>query len=75
MPELPAPLPHGERTVGQLVAETIRLYGDNFWPALPLGIPLALSTQVGIGHGINTQVAVLCLFAPLFSAAYVYGPR
>jgi hypothetical protein len=71
MPELPPPLPHAERTVGQLVAETIRLYGDNFWRALPLGLPLAVSTQVGTGHGINTQIAVLCLFAPVFSAAFV----
>ena len=31
---LPAPLPPAERTVGQLVAETIRAYGDNFWRAL-----------------------------------------
>jgi len=70
-PPLPPPLPHRERTVGQLVAETIRFYGDNFWRALPLGVPLALSTQVILGLGINTQVAVLCLFAPLFSAAFV----
>ena len=73
MPELPPALPHAERTVGQLVAETIRLYGDNFWRALPLGIPLALSTQLSIGRGIDTQVAVLILFAPLFSAAFVYA--
>ena len=43
MPELPPPLPPGERTVMQLVAETIRLYGDNFWRALPLGLPLAVA--------------------------------
>ena len=44
MPELPAALPPAERTVGQLIAETIRAYGDNFWRALPLGIPIAAST-------------------------------
>jgi hypothetical protein len=71
MPELPPPLPPGERTVGQLVAETIRAYGDNFWRALPLGVPLALSWQVILGHQINAQILVLWLFAPLFSAAFV----
>ena len=34
VPELPPPLPPGDRTVGQLVAETIRTYGDHFWRVL-----------------------------------------
>ena len=42
MRELPPPLPPAERTVGQLVGETIRAYGDNFWRSLPLGVPLAV---------------------------------
>jgi hypothetical protein len=37
--ELPAPLPPEERTVGQLVAESLRLYGRRFWPSLALGVP------------------------------------
>ena len=73
MPELPPPLPPAERTVGQLVAETIRLYGDRFWRAVPLGIPLAGATQLGLGRGIDIQIVILCLFAPVFSAAYVYA--
>ncbi len=36
--ELPPPLPHETRTVGQLVAESIRLYGRRFWPSLALGV-------------------------------------
>ena len=32
--QLPPPLPPETRTVGQLVAESVRLYGDNFWPSL-----------------------------------------
>jgi len=40
--ELPPPLPAGERTVGQLVAESIRAYGNQFWRSLALGLPLAL---------------------------------
>jgi hypothetical protein len=39
VPPLPPPLPPAERTVGQLVAESMRLYGRRFWPSLALGIP------------------------------------
>jgi hypothetical protein len=69
--ELPPPLPPGERTVGQLVAETIRAYGDHFWRALPLGVPLALVTQAIVGRSIDAQVVLLVLAAPLLSGAYV----
>src|SRR5205809_4284121 len=42
--ELPPPLPPEKRTVGQLVAESIRLYGRNFWRTLALGLgPAALA--------------------------------
>ena len=75
MPELPAPLPPGERTVGQLIAETIRVYGHHFWRALPLGLPLACSTQVSLGHTVNVQTLVLFAFSPLVAAAYVWACR
>jgi hypothetical protein len=39
VPPLPPPLPPEERTVGQLVAESLRLYGRRFWPSLALGVP------------------------------------
>jgi hypothetical protein len=41
----PAPpaLPPETRTVGQVVAETIRFYGHRFWPSLALGIAPALA--------------------------------
>ena len=48
MPELPPPLPPETRTVGQVIAETIRAYGADFWRALPLGLPLAIADQVSI---------------------------
>ena len=75
MPELPPPLPPGERTVGQLVAETIRAYGHAFWRTLPLGLPLALSTQLSLGHSANTQTVVLFAFTPLVAAAFVAACR
>jgi hypothetical protein len=40
--ELPPPLPPETRTVGQLVAETLKLYGKHFWLALGIGAGPAL---------------------------------
>ena len=39
--ELPPPLPPERRTVGQAVAEAVRLYGARFAKALPLGLVVA----------------------------------
>jgi hypothetical protein len=38
----PEALPPAERTVGQVVAESIRLYGRRFFPSLALGLPAAV---------------------------------
>ncbi len=75
MPELPPPLPPAERTVGQLVAETIRAYGDNFWRALLLGLPIAASTQFSLGYDANVQTLVLLAFSPLIALAYLGAIR
>jgi hypothetical protein len=42
-PDAPA-VPPAERTIGQLVADTIRFYGSRFWPCLALGIGPAIFT-------------------------------
>ena len=68
---LPPPLPHETRTVGQLVAETIRLYGDRFWRALPLGLSVAALDAVAFGLDLNLETLVLWAFAPLVTASYV----
>ena len=73
MPELPAALPHAERTVGQLIAESIRAYGESFWRILPLGLPLALADQLSIRETAGVQMVVYWALAPLFIAAYVYA--
>ena len=39
--ELPQPLPPEERTVGQLVGESLRFYGKRFWASLAVGVPVA----------------------------------
>jgi len=54
---LPPPLPPETRTVGQLVAETIRLYGRRFWPSLALGIPPAVLTVAASGLSRGQQLA------------------
>ena len=46
---LPPPLPPETRTVGQVVAEAIRLYGRRYRIALPLGLPLAAADTLAVG--------------------------
>jgi hypothetical protein len=71
MPELPAALPPSERTVGQLIAETIRAYGNNFWRALPLGIPIAVEAQISLTLSPNGQTIVLLVFSLLIAASFL----
>ena len=68
---LPPPLPPETRPVGQLVAESIRLYGNHFWRVLPLGLALALIDQVSAGRRTASQALILFACAPLLSLAYV----
>jgi hypothetical protein len=69
-PPLPAPLPPETRTVGQLVAETIRLYGERFWASLPLGLPVAAVDQIVIGGTRVEAVVVWCVAGPVLALAY-----
>lgn len=73
--ELPPPLPPAERTVGQLVAETIRAYGARFWVALPLGVPLAVADQLSVHHTVGAQVLIYWAVGPLFVAGFVWACR
>jgi hypothetical protein len=70
----PVALPPAERTVGQLVAESIRFYGDHFWGALWLG--LAPATLAVVGANVSRRTALFLsptLFGALLSATYVYA--
>ena len=70
----PVALPPAERTVGQLVAESIRFYGDHFWRALWLG--LAPATLAVVGANVSRRTALFLsptLFGALLSATYVYA--
>jgi hypothetical protein len=68
----PAALPPAERTVGQLVAESIRIYGERFKRALLLGIAPAVLVIVG-AHVSKVLVLILAptVTAALVSASYV----
>jgi hypothetical protein len=69
---LPDALPPAERTVGQLVAESIRFYGDHFFRALALGVVPALLTVLtaGVPHWLML-VLLPGIGGALLSATYV----
>lgn len=69
---LPPPLPPETRTVGQLVAESLRLYGSRFWVALALGLPVAVAaTTIAALPGLLQLAGALTLGAAAVGAAYV----
>ena len=57
--------------MGQLIAESIRLYGRNFWPALALGLPIALVDQLSAGQALTVATLILWAATPLLTAAYL----
>jgi len=61
--------------VGQLVAETIRLYGQRFLWALPLGLLVAGVNQLTVGADRVTTGLVLVAAAPLFTLAFAYAAQ
>jgi hypothetical protein len=68
---LPAALPPAERTVGQLVAESIRFYGARFWAVLPLGLSFVLLDGVSFHRSVAVQTLLLWACGPVLTAAYV----
>jgi hypothetical protein len=60
------------RTIGQLVADTIRLYGERFWRVLPLGLSVAAVDQAfhGLSRG-QWVVLMVTAGALLMTASYV----
>jgi len=70
--ELPPPLPPETRTVGQVVAETIRTYQRNPWRSLAIGI---LPGLVGVAAAEFTRWEALgfsiLVGAPVFTLSYL----
>jgi hypothetical protein len=68
----PAALPPAERTVGQVVAESIRIYGEHFKQALLLGLAPAVLAVVAANVSRTVSFALApTLSAVLVSASYV----
>jgi hypothetical protein len=70
----PAALPPAERTVGQLVAESIRFYSDNFKDCLWIGLAPA-GLAVLTPHVSRTLAVVIAptLYGSLLSASFAYA--
>jgi hypothetical protein len=68
---LPPPLPPAERTVGQVVAEAIRLYSARWAPSLALGLPIAFIDQASEGRSLDVQTLILWAGTPLLTASFV----
>ncbi|MFL6020396.1 MAG: hypothetical protein ACJ74A_04555 [Gaiellaceae bacterium] len=71
--QLPPPLPPETRTVGQLVAEAIRLYGARFWPSLALGVGPALLLVAATELDGADRFAVVLGLGPITLAASYAG--
>jgi hypothetical protein len=56
---LPPPLPPLTRTVGQLVAETLKIYGEHWKAALVIGLPPALLSALGTGFSREQTLTIL----------------
>jgi hypothetical protein len=70
---LPDALPPETRTIGQVVAEALRLYGKRFWHVLPLGLVVAVADQISQERSLAVRMLVLAASAPFLSAAYAAG--
>lgn len=68
---LPAALPPESRPVGQVIAETIRLYGSRVWVSLPLGLPIAIASPLNFERPKSEQALIFLAIAPLFALAYI----
>jgi len=64
------PLPPVARTVGQVVAEALKLYGSRFWACVGLGFPLALADPLSFERSLEVRIGILVALAPLFTLAY-----
>ena len=71
--ELPPPLPPETRTVGQLVAEALKLYGARFWPSLALGIGPAVVGVADAELDGAARVAIVLGLGPLLLAMSYAG--
>lgn len=65
----PPPLPPETRTVGQLVAETLKLYGEHWQAALLIGLPTALLSAAAVGFDRARMLEVVPFAGALAATA------
>jgi hypothetical protein len=65
----PEALPPETRPVGQLVAETLRLYGRRFWPALALGAGPTVFTLIAALLDGPVAIAFVVVAGPVLLSA------
>jgi hypothetical protein len=70
---VPPPLPPETRTVGQLVAESLRLYAAHFWPSLSLGVGPALLGVAAAELEDPARLVLVLAAGPLVLAASYAG--
>lgn len=70
---LPPPLPPETRTVGQLVAETLKLYGEHWQAALLIGLPAALLSAIATGFDREQTLVVVPFVGALAATASFVG--
>jgi hypothetical protein len=74
--ELPPPLPPETRTVGQLVAESVRLYGARFWASVALGFgPAAVALMLRELPDVFRWTLIPVLGAAIWALAYIGACR
>jgi hypothetical protein len=74
--ELPPPLPPETRTVGQLVAESVRLYGARFWASLALGFgPAAVALLLAELPDVLKWTLIPTVGSAVWALAYIGACR
>jgi hypothetical protein len=74
--ELPPPLPPETRTVGQLVAESVRLYGARFWVSLALGFgPAAVALMLVELPDVLVWALIPTVGTGIWAVAYIGACR
>jgi hypothetical protein len=74
--ELPPPLPPETRTVGQLVAESVRLYGARFWASLALGFgPAAVALMLVELPDVLVWTLIPTVGTAIWTLAYIGACR
>jgi hypothetical protein len=59
--------------LGELLAETVRLYGERIWPSLGIGVFVAATLWVGLVT--DSAVVFVVLFSLAFTAAWAAAAR